>query len=351
MTEEKIILKAEDVRTYFPVKGALGQTVKEVKAVDGVSLALRQGETYGLVGESGCGKSTLGRTLIRLLEPTSGKITLFDQDITHLSKKEMLPFRRDVQIVFQDPYTSLNPRQRVGDMLMEVLAIHHIGDKNERMARALDIMAQVGLRPEHFYRYPHEFSGGMRQRVVIAIAAACRPQILICDEPTTALDVTIQAQILQLIRDLQKELGMSVIYITHDLGVVANVADRVAVMYAGQIVEYGTVEEIFYDAWHPYTWALLQALPQLGTKGEALPTIDGTPPNLFNEIKGDAFAPRNKHALAIDFVAEPPFFQVSETHAAKTWYLDPRAPKMERPHSIQNLREKMGKMGGSNLNG
>ena len=145
--------------------------------------------------------------------------------------------------------------------------------------------------------------------------------------------------------------GMSVIYITHDLGVVANVADRVAVMYAGQIVEYGTVEEIFYDAWHPYTWALLQALPQLGTKGEALPTIDGTPPNLFNEIKGDAFAPRNKHALAIDFVAEPPFFQVSETHAAKTWYLDPRAPKMERPHSIQNLREKMGKMGGSNLNG
>ncbi len=215
------------------------------------------------------------------------------------------------------------------------------------------MLAKVGIPdPERRYeQYPHEFSGGMRQRVVIAIAAACRPQILICDEPTTALDVTIQAQILQLIRDLQKELGMSVIYITHDLGVVANVADRVAVMYAGQIVEYGTVEEIFYDAWHPYTWALLQALPQLGTKGEALPTIDGTPPNLFNEIKGDAFAPRNKHALAIDFVAEPPFFQVSETHAAKTWYLDPRAPKMERPHSIQNLREKMGKMGGSNLNG
>ena len=165
--------------------------------------------------------------------------------------------------------------------------------------------------------------------------------MLICDEPTTALDVTIQAQILQLIRDLQKELGMSVIYITHDLGVVANVADRVAVMYAGQIVEYGTVEEIFYDAWHPYTWALLQALPQLGVKGEQLPTIDGTPPNLFNDIHGDAFAPRNKKALAIDFVKEPPFFDVSPTHAAKTWYLDPRAPKIERPHSIQNLRKKM----------
>ena len=219
--------------------------------------------------------------------------------------------------------------------------------------RDSEMLAKVGIPdPERRYeQYPHEFSGGMRQRVVIAIAAACRPQILICDEPTTALDVTIQAQILQLIRDLQKELGMSVIYITHDLGVVANVADRVAVMYAGQIVEYGTVEEIFYDAWHPYTWALLQALPQLGTKGEALPSVDGTPPNLFNEIKGDAFAPRNKHALAIDFVQEPPFFQVSETHAAKTWYLDPRAPKIERPHSIQNLREKMGKMGGSNLNG
>ena len=218
---------------------------------------------------------------------------------------------------------------------------------------AIEMLGKVGIPdPERRYeQYPHEFSGGMRQRVVIAIAAACRPQILICDEPTTALDVTIQAQILQLIRDLQKELGMSVIYITHDLGVVANVADRVAVMYAGQIVEYGTVQEIFYDAWHPYTWALLQALPQLGTKGESLPTVDGTPPNLFNEIHGDAFAPRNKHALAIDFVAEPPFFQVSETHAAKTWYLDPRAPKIERPHSIQNLREKMGKMGGSNLNG
>ena len=205
------------------------------------------------------------------------------------------------------------------------------------------MLAKVGIPdPERRYeQYPHEFSGGMRQRVVIAIAAACRPQVLICDEPTTALDGTIQAQILQLIRGLQKELGMSVIYITHDLGVVANVADRVAVMYAGQIVEYGTVEDIFYDAWHPYTWALLQALPQLGVKGEQLPTIDGTPPNLFNEIHGDAFAPRNKMALAIDFVKEPPFFDVSPTHAAKTWYLDPRAPKIERPHSIQNLRKKM----------
>ena len=209
------------------------------------------------------------------------------------------------------------------------------------------MLEKVGIpNPEKRYnQYPHEFSGGMRQRVVIAIAVACRPQILICDEPTTALDVTIQAQILDLIRHLQEELKMTVIYITHDLGVVANVADRVAVMYAGQIVEYGTVEEIFYDPWHPYTWALLSALPQLGVKGEDLPTIEGTPPNLFNEIKGDAFAPRNKQALAIDFVKEPPFFKVSETHQAKTWYLDPRAPKIEQPESIRRLREKMRERG------
>ena len=284
----------------------------------------------------------------------NSEILYHGENILKYNKKQWQHYKGgECAIIFQDALASLNPTMRVGKQIMENLMGHKNMTKQEAAKEAVEMLRMVGIpEPEKRVRqYPHEFSGGMRQRVVIAIAAACRPQILICDEPTTALDVTIQAQILQLIRDLQKELGMSVIYITHDLGVVANVADRVAVMYAGQIVEYGTVEEIFYDAWHPYTWALLQALPQLGTKGEALPTIDGTPPNLFNEIKGDAFAPRNKHALAIDFVAEPPFFQVSETHAAKTWYLDPRAPKMERPHSIQNLREKMGKMGGSNLNG
>ena len=243
MSEGKIILKAEDVRTYFPVKGALGQTVKEVKAVDGVSLALRQGETYGLVGESGCGKSTLGRTLIRLLEPTSGKITLFDQDITHLSKKEMLPFRRDVQIVFQDPYTSLNPRQRVGDMLMEVLAIHHIGDKNERMARALDIMAQVGLRPEHFYRYPHEFSGGQRQRIGIARALAVKPKMMLFDEPTSALDPELRHEVLKVMQDLAEE-GMTMVIVTHAMQFARDVADRVVFMDGGRIVEEGPAEQV-----------------------------------------------------------------------------------------------------------
>ena len=261
MSEGKIILKAEDVRTYFPVKGALGQTVKEVKAVDGVSLALRQGETYGLVGESGCGKSTLGRTLIRLLEPTSGKITLFDQDITHLSKKEMLPFRRDVQIVFQDPYTSLNPRQRVGDMLIEVLAIHHIGDKNERMARALDIMAQVGLRPEHFYRYPHEFSGGQRQRIGLARALILDPKIVVCDEPVSALDVSIQAQVINLLKDLQEKHGQAYIFISHDLSVVEHISDEVGVMYLGSMVEYGSKADLFAQPLHPYTRALFSAVP------------------------------------------------------------------------------------------
>ena len=359
MEHNQLILSAKDVNIQFNLRG------KVLHAIRGIDLDLYQGEVLAIVGESGSGKSVFTKSFMGLLDAngsiTSGTIDYYGMAngkplrLSDLrTEKDWLRVRgREIAMVMQDPMTSLNPLKKIGKQIQESIE-HHQGLKGEEAKKAaIEMLGKVGIPdPERRYeQYPHEFSGGMRQRVVIAIAAACRPQILICDEPTTALDVTIQAQILQLIRDLQKELGMSVIYITHDLGVVANVADRVAVMYAGQIVEYGTVEEIFYDAWHPYTWALLQALPQLGTKGEALPSVDGTPPNLFNEIKGDAFAPRNKHALAIDFVQEPPFFQVSETHAAKTWYLDPRAPKIERPHSIQNLREKMGKMGGANLNG
>ena len=359
MQKNQLILSVKDLNIKFNLRG------KVLHAIRGIDLDVYHGEVLAIVGESGSGKSVFTKSFMGLLD-TNGSIT--DGTIDYCPTPGAEPVRlsglktgkdwlrirgREIAMIMQDPMTSLNPLKTIGDQIMEAVELHqHLKGKAAR-EKTLEYLRDVGIAdPEvRFAQYPHEFSGGMRQRVVIAIAVACNPQILICDEPTTALDVTIQAQILQLIRDLQKELGMSVIYITHDLGVVANVADRVAVMYAGQIVEYGTVEEIFYDAWHPYTWALLQALPQLGTKGEALPTIDGTPPNLFNEIKGDAFAPRNKHALAIDFVQEPPFFQVSETHAAKTWYLDPRAPKMERPHSIQNLREKMGKMGGSNFNG
>ena len=359
MEHHPLILSAKDVNIQFDLRG------KVLHAIRGIDLDLYQGEVLAIVGESGSGKSVFTKSFMGLLDAngsiTSGTIDYYGADdgkpirLSDLKKeKDWLKVRgHEIAMIMQDPMTSLNPLKTIGDQIMEAVELHqHLKGKAAR-EKTLEYLRDVGIAdPEvRFAQYPHEFSGGMRQRVVIAIAVACNPQILICDEPTTALDVTIQAQILQLIRDLQKELGMSVIYITHDLGVVANVADRVAVMYAGQIVEYGTVEEIFYDAWHPYTWALLQALPQLGTKGEALPSVDGTPPNLFNEIKGDAFAPRNKHALAIDFVQEPPFFQVSETHAAKTWYLDPLAPKIERPHSIQNLREKMGKMGGANLNG
>ena len=342
------ILSVKNLHTSFTTdKG-------EVMAVNGVSFNLDKGKILGIVGESGSGKSVTAYSIMQILESngriTEGEVLYKGEDITKYTEKQMREFRgKCCSIIFQDPMTSLNPVFTVGNQLREAIELHTSRKGKEAEARAVEMLTLVGVNePEkRVKQYPYELSGGMRQRVMIAMALACEPDILIADEPTTALDVTIQAQILQLIRDLQKELDMSVIYITHDLGVVANVADRVAVMYAGQIVEYGTVEEIFYDSWHPYTWALLQALPQLGVKGEELPSIDGTPPNLFNEIQGDAFAPRNKHALAIDFVQEPPFFPVSETHAAKTWYLDPRAPKIERPHSIQNLRAKMEKMGGA----
>lgn len=250
-----------------------------------------------------------------------------------------------IATVFQDPMTSLNPVITIGKQIMTVILKHQNCSNAEARERTLDIMAKVGIpEPEkRFDDYPFEYSGGMRQRIVIAIALSCQPKILICDEPTTALDVTIQAQIIRLIKDLQKELGFTTVYITHDLGVVANVAERVAVLYGGQIVEMGTVEEIFYDPKHPYTWALLSSLPQLCEKGTDLFSIPGTPPSLYNKIKGDAFAPRNAYAMAIDLEEEPPMFQVSPTHFAKTWLLDPRAPKTEAPANIQNLHEKIEK--------
>ena len=341
--EKKPILSAKDVEITFSLRG------NKLNAIRKCSLDLYDGETLAIVGESGSGKSVFRKTFVGMLDGngsiTGGSIMYDGKDLAKFKKeKEWMTIRgKKIAMVMQDPMTSLNPLKKVGKQIQECIELHQ-GLKGAVAKKAtLQILEKVGIPyPEMRYnQYPHEFSGGMRQRVVIAIAVACRPQILICDEPTTALDVTIQAQILELIRNLQAEYHMSVIYITHDLGVVANVADRVAVMYAGQIVEVGKVDEIFYDARHPYTWALLSALPQLGVKGEALPTIDGTPPNLFNKIKGDAFAPRNRQALAIDFEEEPPYFEVSETHKAKTWYLDPRAPKIEPPKSVQQLRQKM----------
>lgn len=248
-----------------------------------------------------------------------------------------------IATVFQDPMTSLNPILTIGKQITSIIIKHQNCTEAQARDRALELMRKVGIpdAEKRFDDYPFQYSGGMRQRIVIAIALSCQPKILICDEPTTALDVTIQAQILKLIKDLQKEFGYTTVFITHDLGVVANIADRVAVLYAGQIVELGTVEEIFYDPRHPYTWALLSSLPQLAQRNTKLYSITGTPPSLYNNIVGDAFAPRNPYCLKVDTLEEPPMFAVSETHFAKTWLLDPRAPKIEKPEGIQNIHEKL----------
>lgn len=248
-----------------------------------------------------------------------------------------------IATVFQDPMTSLNPIITIGKQITSIIMKHQQCSEEEARAKALELMYKVGIpnAEQRFDDYPFQYSGGMRQRIVIAIALSCQPKILICDEPTTALDVTIQAQILRLIKDLQKEFGYTIVFITHDLGVVANIADRVAVLYAGQIAELGTVEEVFYDPRHPYTWALLSSLPQLAQRDTVLYSITGTPPSLYNKIVGDAFAPRNPYCMKIDTLAEPPMFQVSETHSAKTWLLDPNAPKVEKPEIIQDIHEKL----------
>ena len=248
-----------------------------------------------------------------------------------------------IATVFQDPMTSLNPIITIGKQIVSVIMKHQDCTEAEARVRALELMKKVGIpnAEARFDDYPFQYSGGMRQRIVIAIALSCQPKILICDEPTTALDVTIQAQILKLLKDLQKEFNYTIVFITHDLGVVANIADRVAVLYAGQIVELANVEELFYEPCHPYTWALLSSLPQLAQKNTKLYSITGTPPSLYNDIVGDAFAPRNPYCLKIDTLKEPPMFKVSDTHYAKTWLLDPRSPKIEKPESIQNIHEKL----------
>lgn len=336
-----VILSVQDLVIKFNLRG------KVLNAIRGASLDLYEGESLAIVGESGSGKSVFTKSFMGLLDGNgwieSGSIIYNGTDLSKFkTEKDWLKIRgKEIAMVFQDPMTALNPLKTIGKQIQEVVELHQGLKGQEAKNVVLDILKDVGISdPEARYKqYPHEFSGGMRQRVVIAIAVACRPKILICDEPTTALDVTIQAQILQLLKNLQKKYKLTIIYITHDLGVVAKVADRIAVMYAGDIIEIGTAEEVFYNPQHPYTWALLSSLPQLGIKGEPLYSIKGTPPNLFNEIKGDAFAPRNPRALKIDFVERPPYFEVSPTHKAKTWLLDPRAPKVEPPEAIRKLLE------------
>ncbi len=341
MKKQDTILSVKDLNFKFDLRG------RTLRALRGVSLDITRGESMAIVGESGCGKSVFMKTLLGLNDRNgyieSGSIIYKDEDLAaYKSEKQWLKLRGgEIAMIMQDPMTSLNPLKTVGDQIAEAALLHRDVSKAQATELVEQLLDDVGIEDAAHRRkqYPHEFSGGMRQRVVIAIALACDPKILICDEPTTALDVTIQAQILELLRGLKEKYHLTILFITHDLGVVANVADRVAVMYAGDIVEYGSCEEIFYDPRHPYTWALLSSLPQLSSRGKELYSIAGAPPNLFADIEGDAFAPRNPHALNIDFVERPPLFKVSETHFARTWLLDPRAPKVEPPAAIARIRE------------
>ena len=351
MQANKTILQIKDLDISFRTNAGV------VHAIRGVNLDLQKGETVAIVGESGSGKSVTMKAAVGLLDSNatinSGEILYTYEengqdktvDLLKLTKKQLRTEYNGQRLamVFQDPMTSLDPTMTIGKQIMEGMLMHnkHV-TKAEARARALELLQLVGITDaeKRFRHYPHQLSGGMRQRVVIAIALSANPDILICDEPTTALDVTIQAKILELIKDIQQKMHLSVIYITHDLGVVAKVADYVNVMYAGKIVEVGNVEEIFYDPRHPYTWGLLSAMPDLDTEDDRLYSIPGSPPNLLHEPVGDAFAARNRFALQIDKKAEPPLFKISDTHYAATWLLHPDAPAIEMPRELKDRLER-----------
>ena len=356
MDEKKHVLKIRGLNVSFKTSAGV------VNAVRGVDLDLFEGETLAIVGESGSGKSVTVKTVmgIRASNETvnAGSVEFtyrngekeVTEDLVKLSAKEMRQRIKGKRIamVFQDPMTSLDPTMTIGKQIMEGMRYHYKTPRAEAYKRAVELLEEVGIEDaeKRMKNYPHQLSGGMRQRVVIAIALACKPQLLICDEPTTALDVTVQAKILELIQDIQKRTGIAVIYITHDLGVVAKIADFVNVMYAGKIVECGTVDDIFYEPRHPYTWGLLSSMPDLDTADEKLYTIPGSPPNLLHPVKGDAFAPRNEYAMAIDFEEEPPpMFTINSHHKAATWLLHPQAPKVEMPAQLRRRIDAMLKGG------
>ncbi|MFA7377158.1 MAG: ABC transporter ATP-binding protein [Acholeplasmataceae bacterium] len=356
MSKEKI-LEVKDLAISFRTQQGV------LQAVRGINFELYKGETLAIVGESGSGKSVTSRAIIGILAGNSihagGSIYYYnsglkkfkqehvedsqgqeEEDVIDLMKIDEEDFHKlrgtKISMIFQDPMSSLNPIMKVGKQISEALYLKLGLTKEQAKERAIELMREVGIpEPEkRYYSYPFQFSGGMRQRIVIAIALANDAEILICDEPTTALDVTIQAQILELINRIKKERNLSIIFITHDLGVVANMSDRIGVMYAGKIVEYGTVNEVFYQPKHPYTWALLSAMPDLDSK-DKLFAIPGTPPDMHFPPKGDAFAARNKYAMKIDFEEQPPMFKVSDTHFAATWLLHPDAPKMDIPEGLK----------------
>lgn len=330
-----IILSVKDLAISFQTFAG------KLQAIRGVNFDLYRGETLAIVGESGSGKTVTVRSIMGLLSKNAvvekGQITFQGNDLLLYSNKQMEQIRgQEIAMIFQDPMTALNPTLTIGRQITEILEKKRKMDRSQAIDEAIHLLDLCGIQnpKERLKQYPHQFSGGQRQRIVIAIALAGDPTVLIADEPTTALDVTIQAQIIELLKNIQAEKQMTIIFITHDLGVVANVADRVAVMYAGKIVEIGSVDDIYYHPQHPYTWGLLNSMPTPNAKGR-LYAIPGTPPDLLNPPKGDAFAFRNEHALAIDFIKEPPLFEVCTGHYAATWLLHPKAPQINVPETIQ----------------
>ena len=347
---KEVVLSVKDLRINFRAYGGL------VQAVRGISFDLHRGETLAIVGESGSGKSVSIQAIMGILANNAiiaeGSIMYDGMDLTKLTEDQFHEIRGNrIGLIFQDPLSALNPIMKIGNQITESLRLNRHMKKDEAKKVALELMKSVGIphAEKRFDQYPFQFSGGMRQRIVIAIALAGDPEILICDEPTTALDVTVQAKILELINQIKKERNLSVIFITHDLGVVANMADRVNVMYAGKVVETGTAEEIFFEPAHPYTWALLNSMPDLHTK-DRLEAIPGTPPNMIYPPKGDAFAARNAYAMKIDYEMEPPMFKITDTHAAATWLLHPKAAKngIEMPAGLKARIERMKRSGALN---
>lgn len=352
MKENDIILSVKDLSISFKTTAGI------VNAIRGVDLDVKRGETVAIVGESGSGKSVTTKAVMGILAKNavvnSGEIIYRScEDGVHETDYDILKMPvpevrkkingKRIAMVFQDPMTSLDPTMNIGAQIVEGMMYHYHTPKEEAYKKALDLLNEVGIidAAARMKNYPHQLSGGMRQRIVIAIALACNPELLICDEPTTALDVTIQAKILDLIRKIQKERNLSVIFITHNFGVVAKVADYINVMYAGKVVERGTANEVFFNPRHPYTWGLLSAMPDLNTSNDRLYTIPGSPPNLLHPVPGDAFAPRNIYALNIDDRLEPPMFKVTDMHYAATWLLDPRAPVVTMPQELAVRIEKM----------
>jgi len=341
MNNREKVIEVKDVYVTF------NTIAGKVHAVRGINFDLHKGETLAIVGESGSGKSVTTKTMMGILSKNAniegGEIMYEGKDLTKISEKEFVKLRGSkISMIFQDPMSSLDPVMKIGKQITEALVLKENVTKEEAKTKAIELMKAVGIPQAElrYEQYPFQFSGGMRQRIVIATALACDPDVLICDEPTTALDVTIQSQILELIKKLQRERGISVVFITHDLGVVANLADRVAVMYAGKIVEHGTTDEIFYEPAHPYTWSLLASMPDLDTcSQDDLYTIPGTPPNMIYPPKGDAFAARSKYAMKIDFEKQPPMYKITDTHYAATWLLHPMAPKVEMPSILKRRIE------------